>query len=430
MKKLKFNTNPEFISLGKFERFEKITDFYLRKIEFGVDEETVSENVNSIFALSALYPNLIHVDHWDEIIYRKWERIFSDKRAYFWGNLALYGGITEVAYVAECLNNSSGKYNGLSSQLRNYILRMMPRYIYELKRRPLAFASYDCIRGTSGIIGYLLMNPNKESVQCIDTLLEYLVDICKRDQAGLKGWVIESENMPTYDEYKKYVNGAVNFSLSHGLAGVLSAMSLVMMSGVKTIDLKPTVDYIYSRYFAGFCGVMDGIPYWPGILPSEKIEDMTGMQYSKRMSWCYGAPGIIRSIYLYACAVGNLSLKEWCYTKMEKIALLKTSECQLISPTICHGMAGLMMILEVFNKEKKSDILKGRISALFDEITSLFDRRYMWGFEDVNYIFNEKGAHKKTTSTNNFLTGSVGVMLALLGALDESECYARRLLLK
>jgi hypothetical protein len=88
-------------------------------------------------------------------------------------------------------------------------------------------------------------------------------------------------------------------------------------------------------------------PMWPGrisyeqqLVGNSETINLTGT----RESWCYGAPGIARSLWLAGHAMNE---PDWCqvavkaynasYSRTQAVGMLE-------APTFCHGLAGLLQM--------------------------------------------------------------------------------------
>lgn len=408
-----------------------ITNFYLNKCKYHLGSETSSESLFGLYFLGEYYNNLKNTEQWDRVIHKKWEIVAENLERKGVRRLSLYGGLSEVAYVAHVLNTKTGNYIKLNKTLREEVCARIPHYLSVLTRQSdsFSYSHYDCISGISGILRYTLLSTDSTSIGASKALLKYLVDKALADEEKNPSWLIKQENLPSGDNYP---HGAINFSMSHGLAGVLAIMAIALESGVVVDGQKEAMDKIFDKYFLHYCRVENEIPFWPGILSVDDIDSSNGVKANRRMSWCYGSISILWVLYLYGQSICNVALSTKAFASIERIALLSSKDCLLVSPTVCHGLAGLLSILTVANTRRGSIILEKRILDLCREITSLFNPNFAYGFENINYIPENGTITMKTSSTNSFLEGTTGILLTLLtasGAL-ENTAFEQQLLLK
>ena len=408
-----------------------ITNFYLNKCKYHLGSETPSESLFGLYFLGEYYSNLKNTEQWDRIIHKKWENIVEDLERKGARRLSLYGGLSEVAYIAYILSAKTGNYTKLNKTLREEVCANIPHYLSILTRQRdfFSFSYYDCISGISGILRYTLLSTDSASIRASKALLQYLVDRALADEEENLSWLVKQENLPAGENYP---HGVINFSMSHGLAGVLAIMAIALQSGVVVDGQKAAMDKIFEKYFLRYCCFENEIPFWPGMLSVDNIDSQNGVKGNRRMSWCYGSISILWALYLYGQSVSNTDLSTKAFASIEHIALLSSKDCLLVSPTICHGLAGLLSVLTVANAARGSTILKGRMVELCGEITGLFDPSFDYGFQNINYIPDKGTIVAKTSSTNSFLEGATGVLLVLLAASGvlANSSFEQHLLLK
>jgi hypothetical protein len=102
------------------------------------------------------------------------------------------------------------------------------------------------------------------------------------------------------DFYRQHFPGGYfNCGMAHGLPGLLAALSLAHIQGYAYPDLREALVYM-SDWLLGHC-IYDarGIN-WPGGIPLEVAHNPVALSAltGTWSAWCYGAPGVSRSLWL------------------------------------------------------------------------------------------------------------------------------------
>ncbi|WP_167670377.1 lanthionine synthetase C family protein, partial [Paenibacillus tianmuensis] len=220
-------------------------------------------------------------------------------------------------------------------------------------------------------------------------------------------------------ERKKYPEGNFNLGLSHGITGPLAFLSLSCLHGMtnETMvgDIMRLSAWIYRWQVNNSFGI-----YWPGRVSYEEFiqnEMKRDSIENIRDSWCYGTLGIARSLWLAGHAVNNKEWKETglqAYVDIEK--RIKTFG-GITSSTICHGVGGLLHLIQ----RMYSDTGHETLGALRDKLVVTVLERYaphsMFGYYDEQTI---NGA-SITKDNAGFLTGTSGVALVLASLLSKES---------
>jgi lantibiotic modifying enzyme len=165
--------------------------------------------------------------------------------------------------------------------------------------------------------------------------------------------------------------------------------------------------------------------YWPGRISWE--EEVSGKVDRRgfRDAWCYGAPGIARSLYLAGDALKNEALKKQALLIMHSVFTRTPKEWGLISPTVCHGQGGLLLIAYLMAKDTQDAQLQKNVENLEKQLWDFYRPKSVFGFQDFEN-------HKEGVSSIDkagFLEGATGVILTLLTVRGSSSPWHYPLLL-
>src|SRR5690606_31295204 len=109
----------------------------------------------------------------------------------------------------------------------------------------------------------------------------------------------------------------------------------------------------------------------------------------------------------------ELSLKA-----IDGLCNMKEEEWMLNSPTICHGYAGLLTVVQAMYKDTGNLKYRECVDRLMEIVLSFYEENSVFGFKDVNYLDkNDKGIYERVREDRiGLLQGSIGVTLSLLTA--------------
>ena len=133
-----------------------------------------------------------------------------------------------------------------------------------------------------------------------------------------------------------------------------------------------------------------------------------------RAGWCYGAPGVARSLWLVGTVLKDDKLRQVAIEAIEAVLQRPITIRDIDSPTLCHGISGLLAICLRFAHETNSPTIYQHIPLLVQQILNTFDSASPLGFRDVESKSN-------STDDPGLLTGASGVVLTLLAAATSTE---------
>ncbi|MFI8850937.1 lanthionine synthetase C family protein [Streptomyces sp. NPDC053499] len=303
----------------------------------------------------------------------------------------------------------------------------------------VASHDYDAIGGAAGWLAALrkaadvLGGPATDAAgEAAERLVAYLVELTQDDGGKLRWFCAPShfpsipgpdgEPTPLPGYLKQFPDGVYNLGFAHGPPGVLAALCrpdtahAVGSGGAnarsrrvrKAISaLARTLDELR----------IDGLdhPAWANTLlphPDTGRPDTTTPQIPARSAWCYGPPGIAASLLPASAACGDPEPTELAVATLLGIERTPAEDQRLNSPTLCHGLAGLVTIYDRAAAQtglpdlwRLRDDLRSRLCAHADpDNPYLFPNYTPWGDQEHNA---------------GLLTGAAGVLLALLGTVSD-----------
>ncbi|OWT47261.1 lanthionine synthetase C family protein [Bacillus sp. K2I17] len=347
------------------------------------------------------------------------------------GEMALFGGLTEVALSVYTVNKHTGNYEKFLEKINMLLTSKLLSKMDNLNKKiqSLEEVDYDVISGLSGVTSYLLLLGRYEEIT--KRALELLVHICSYKNINgnvIPNWHIHQKNLDI-ENRTNYPNGYINLGLAHGIAGPLVILSKAYKNGIIVKGQKEAILNIINLYNK-YSIRSEGYTYWPMILSFEEYLSEVKEKTNVRDGWCYGGIGIARAIFIASNALMDNKMQEWAYKIIEERAKMGIEEYNLISPTLCHGYAGVLSILANTIREKEESLLiKQRIDHIRKKIISMFDEASKYGFIDVELRMDDGKYILDKQDTYLFISGASGIILALLSLYHESTSLDTHLLI-
>ncbi len=311
-------------------------------------------------------------------------------------------GITGMCWTMQHLNDNNfieANVNELFTDLDEILKDEIIYFIQE------SDFGYDFFHGALGMAFYLLKNNNKKCDEYIELFLNELKKKCNYNNA-LKTVKLKSK----VSDRKLEVRSVYNFSLSHGMAGIINFLAkyiqkienkeehLQLLTGLinyfKNHEQDPNV---YKSYF----------PNWL---------DETETPNSSRLAWCYGDLGIGLSLYRAANLLNDDNLKQYSLSVLKHTTTRINPEVeQVYDAGLCHGATGNAHIYHrLFNE---TGIEEFRNTAIYWHEVGLRMAKYKDGLAGYKYL---AGANKLVNDTG-FLNGIAGIGLSLISAISDIE---------
>lgn len=109
---------------------------------------------------------------------------------------------------------------------------------------------------------------------------------------------------------------------------------------------------------------------WPEVL-SIANSTIDEDHHFGRASWCYGCPGISKELYDVSLIIDNDSMKKIAVNNFVNLSYVPIPALNLVSPTICHGLSGLVNILHIVNSSLNLACIHSRETELLNAINSM-----------------------------------------------------------
>lgn len=417
-------------------KIEDILNRYFINIENFNNFNSMRDVIPIIHIFAETYEYIVDKNKWDTIIlhYMKLirERIVLEG---YNNRLSLFDGMAEIGNAVNHLNQKTGYYTSFLESVNKYILEKLPELI-EIKFQNinnLKIKDFDCIEGISGIVSYLLNFEQIKESKIIYDCISYLIRVGSYKKKGIYEipvWHIKADNIVKEDERKRFPQGYLNFSLSHGIGGVLVALSLALIKNIELSGQKDCINKILLEYKKNVV-LEKEIVYWHGQLAYNNYisGESNNDDLLKRMSWCYGSIGILRAMKIGTYAVKDEENKIWIENNIRKISKLNTKDYGFTSPILCHGYAGLLTLLAAELRECSTPCIQEMVLKLTNIILETFQSDNIYMFDMMDYQLINGKLNLVPIYSNSLLEGAAGIILSLLSVIKETK-WETQLLIK
>ncbi len=333
-------------------------------------------------------------------------------------NMALFSGLAGIGMAAYTLSDNGNRYQNFIAELNSLLMNTIDtklNHFFENGNYDLKITDIDVISGFSGVCGYLLFcKNNSETLLRIKKILKYFICITEDieiDGMIVPGWHISSQNQFLETERESYPKGNFNTGLSHGISGPLALLSISLLNDIEIDGQRQAIQKIADWLIQWSCEDEYGI-YMTGHID---ILELTGekerkKEYTNREAWCYGNPGVARSIWLAGKSLNSNKYKAFAIDTFKSTFKRPVNDWGIFSPIFCHGIAGNIQIFKLMYEDSQNEIFRAAISDMIPCLIKYYDKNNTFGFCDFNYTTGP-------VHSPGLLDGSTGIVLSILSLL-------------
>ncbi|UMR35348.1 lanthionine synthetase C family protein [Paenibacillus polymyxa] len=337
-------------------------------------------------------------------------------------SLSLWSGLSGIGFTAYALSDKLRKYYSFIQQINHLIVHYGVALLESSKNNletGVNFHDYDVISGWSGIGRYMLLFSDvPEMRDLLEEVLKYLVMLSgERAWKGevLPSWYIPVHNLPSHEQLR-YPEGYFNIGMAHGIPGPLALLSIAWHQNVRVSGHKEAIER-YSSWLDHWKQKNDFGWYWPNNISYKEYMNGVIPDETEREAWCYGTPGVARSLWLAGRALENEYLKMSAVDAFKSIYARPRERWSIYSPTVCHGYSGLIKLTHQMYLDTGDVELREYALGLLLEVVEKFDSEAAFGFCDIV---------KDTQSVKHLdfvgvLDGVSGIVMTLLDTLESEE---------
>ncbi|MGH7459975.1 MAG: lanthionine synthetase C family protein, partial [Longimicrobiales bacterium] len=334
---------------------------------------------------------------------------------------ALFSGLSGLAFAGWQLSRDGARYQRLLASLDEAIAHDALLIASRVRAsRGCSPGDFDVISGLSGIGAYLLCRRDQPAASfALAHTVDALIALATRD-ALLPAWYTPPELLYDDAARQSYPNGNLNCGLAHGAPGILAFLALVREAGLgfDRLDeaIVTTADWLCAHHLVDTWGVT-----WPTAVHLEEDRTIEGGARMRagdlatvpfgpsRTAWCYGSPGVARSLWLAGRALDRSDYRDLAIAAMEAVFRRPVATRSIDSPSFCHGVAGLLAITLRFARETGLPVFIRESQTLVEQLLGSFQPESLLGFRTIEYESNQ-------TDQPGLLDGAAGVAIVLLAA--------------
>jgi lantibiotic modifying enzyme len=264
---------------------------------------------------------------------------------------------------------------------------------------------FDLIGGLAGYGIYAFHAlPRPAARRSLELLVERLIAIGEPVDGGFS-WFTPPEVLPDWLREKE-PDGRYNLGVSHGVAAVISVLSMCAAAGVMSAAQRATldraVDWLLAQKQNGksWCfanSVVKGRP--------------AGRD---RLAWCYGDPGIAGALFTAARHCGHAGWEAVALEVARTAARRPMETSEIVDAALCHGSAGLAHLFNRMHQASGDPLLAEAARAWY---------RYTVDMQrpDAGIAGYEFFAAPGWLPLTGFISGLAGVGIGLLGGVSSLE---------
>lgn len=311
---------------------------------------------------------------------------------------SLFGGFTGIGWTIEHLRCAVAR-QPVSGPGVEDPLEEIDNIVLSRLRHPHWAGHYDLIGGLAGMgIFFLERLPLATAYAGIKLILNHLEQQAEETSSGIT-WFTRAELVPE-SQRQECPAGYYNLGLAHGVPGVVQFLGEVAAAGIEEPRAQRLLDGAVQWIMA--CPQPDGaasrFSYW--IASGQELK-------SSRLAWCYGDLGLAASLHHTAGRLGRQDWRQFAQALLDRC--LARSPDQVKDAGLCHGAMG---IAHIFN----------RAYQVTQESRYKTAANYYYGL-GLRLIADEetRTSEQAPIPDISLLEGKIGIMLALISALDPVE---------
>jgi hypothetical protein len=336
--------------------------------------------------------------------------------------VGLYGGLSGVGWivhhVSELLGDSCGTETPEADDGEDP-LEELDQLILKRLERGSWIGQYDLISGLVGVGVYCLERlPRPSAARGLDLLVDHLEKLAEESRPGIT-WFTPPECLPEWQR-ENCPSGYYNLGVAHGVPGVVQFLSQLVAADLERTRagklLDRSVEWLLARQRAP--DMVSRYSSW--FMPGQDGGD-------SRLGWCYGDLGIGATLYHAAHCVNRPEWATPAKVLLDRCKSWPRDKARLDDAALCHGAAGVAHIYSRIYQTEKDPRDRDAANEFYELALGMRKPgEGVGGFLALTWRPN-RGYYWE--SDPSFLSGAIGVALALLSSIKPITPQWDRLLL-
>ncbi|WP_185749003.1 lanthionine synthetase C family protein [Humibacillus xanthopallidus] len=387
----------------------------------GWRSHSLAAGLPSLALLSAALDRLEPGRGWDRVGHSQLQRAL-DAVANVNPTVSLFSGLAGVGFAAQALAAGRDRYERLLASIDAEVAPRAQAIAARLGEADgCGAADFDVISGVSGVGAYLLLRrdystPSEALLSVLTALATLLADTSEP-----RRWHTPAEHS-SESMLAAFPDGHHNCGLAHGLPGPLALLSIASLAGVE-VDRSQTAIGVAAHWLAMHADDNGRGPDWPNaVAATGGPQGRPATTSPSRPTWCYGSAGVARSLWLAGEALDHDVYRELALRAMRAAVDQPLRERGIISPTFCHGIAGVLQITTRFAGDTGLPEFADAADTLLADLLAEHEPGALLGYRDVEPADNR-------VDQPGLLDGACGIALVLLTAGGGPADWDRAFLL-
>lgn len=423
------------------EKISEIVFWYLEKIYYKVENNLVEvkDCEDFLITISNVLPILPdssknrYIDIGYRLAKQIKEKIEDSNFKHFYP--LFYEGLGYSAYSIYSFNKNTGLLPNFLKDINRLLLEVCYKkaedFITSHKNNSSTY-DYDIIYGLSGNLNYLLeFKWNKIESSKIEKICTYLVTLM--EDYNYQSYIVPKafipyENLTDYEK-ESFIDGNLNLSLCHGIAGPLKVLAIAQFKKYNVEGLDLAISRFFNIYNQFEIKKGHTISWPPHVdieeYNTKKLQNMGyNMDYYK---WCYGAFSLSLVLEQTAIYLGDKEKYIKYSENCKKIAKYHFGEYSFFTPNICHGYASMLAMQLLSYQRNKDKTLITNLEHSINNILNCFNEKNEYGFKLIIDPKLKQELKDYEIISYDFLEGTTGIILALSLIFNEDVDFNKLL---
>ncbi|CAL9552507.1 hypothetical protein SUDANB15_04441 [Streptomyces sp. enrichment culture] len=277
---------------------------------------------------------------------------------------------------------------------------------------------YDTVNGAAGVLAHLctIDAPSPRTREATDLTLDFLLRLSGAD--GPPYAMAVAPHRYPLDEYRAdYPHGYLNLGLSHGVPGVAAALAAALRAGLRVPETRAALRRLVDWLLAVRLNDARG-PLWARGVPLDaagRTVPHDALPHAHdQLAWCYGTAGVAVALLRAAEALGDDAVASAAADAFDAVLRRGPDRSTVLSPTLCHGMAGLVAVCAEFAASGRAPGAEAALPALVGELLAYAD-------EERPLLFADQDVPGNFVDDPGLLTGAAGVALTLFAVTGRDR---------